>query len=56
MAVKKIANFGAEELPEEYICESTDVKPTEDVVVGSTLWELDSKKGYIFDGTNWREV
>lgn len=56
MAFKKIANFGVEDLPEEFICESTDVKPTEDIVAGSTAWELDTKKGYIFDGENWREV
>lgn len=56
MAVQKIINFGTSDLPDEYIGESTDVKPIEEVVVGSTFWELDSKKGYIFDGFNWREV
>ena len=56
MAFKKIKNSGVVELPQEYLCESTDEKVTEDIVIGSTLWELDSKIGYIFDGTSWREV
>jgi hypothetical protein len=56
MAFKKIENYGGSEIPEEYICESTDVKDTENIVAGSTCWELDTKVGFIFDGTTWREV
>ncbi len=56
MAFQKIHNHGVEDLPEEFICESTDVKPTENVPTGSTAWELNTKKGFIFDGSAWREV
>ena len=56
MAFNKIKNSGVVDLPQEYLCESTDEKETDGIVYGSTLWELDAKKGYIFDGTSWREV
>lgn len=56
MAFEKIDNHGVVDLPEEYLCESTDIKPTENIVRGSTCWELDTQLAFIFDGTNWREV
>ena len=31
---------------------STDTKPTELLGTGSTLWEIDTKKGWIFDEKN----
>lgn len=40
----------------EFIGLSTDTKPTTDCGAGSTFWELDLKKPYIFDGTTWWEV
>lgn len=43
-------------LPKEFLCESTDAKPTEDIAIGSTAFELDTKKNFIFDGTNWRST
>lgn len=39
-------------------CLSTDTKPTEDVVNGSVLLEMDTSKIYMFDesGIQWMEV
>ena len=39
-------------------CLSTDAKPTEDVKNGSTLVEIDTGRGYVFDATGgtWHEV
>lgn len=56
MSFTKIANHGTSELPEEYVCASTDQKPTENIVAGSTAWEYDTKKGYVFADGGWREV
>ena len=56
MAWTKIQNHGVEELPEEFICASTDVKDITDIPDGSTLWEYDTKKGYVFADGDWREV
>jgi hypothetical protein len=35
---------------------STDSKPTEGVGKNSLFYELDTKKVYYFDGTQWKEV
>jgi hypothetical protein len=54
MTVKKIGkvtNYNIQEL----IGLSTDTKPV-DIDAGSTFYELDTKKGYIFDGTTWFEI
>jgi hypothetical protein len=40
----------------EYICHSTDEKPTEDMLEGATLWEWDTKTAYIFADGDWREL
>jgi hypothetical protein len=39
-------------------CLSTDEKPTEDIMNGSTLLEMDTGKMYMFDKDNetWREI
>lgn len=39
-------------------CLSTDTKPTEGVKNGSTLIEMDTGKGYLFDadGGTWRQI
>jgi hypothetical protein len=56
MAWTKIHNHGVEKLPEEFMCASTDIKPTDDIVEGSTVWEYDTKTGYVFADGDWREV
>lgn len=42
----------------EYVCLSTDTKPTDGIVNGSICIEMNTKKVYIFDETNaqWREL
>ena len=57
MAIQRVHNYGVSDLPMEYTCEDADVAtlPT-DVPVHSTAWALDTKVGYIFDGSSWREV
>lgn len=39
-------------------CMSTDQKPTEGIKNGSTLVEMDTGKGYLFDAASsaWREI
>lgn len=39
-------------------CLSTDTKPTEGIHNGSTLMEIDTGKGYLFDavGKQWHEL
>lgn len=37
----------------EYYGKSTDTKPTSNVKIGSTFFEIDSKEVYMFDGTSW---
>lgn len=56
MAFDKVRDKGVIDLPNEYTCESGDAKPTADIVTHSTCWELDTKLGFIFDGTSWREA
>lgn len=56
MSFTKINHFGVEELPEDFVCTSTDDKPTEGIITGSTLWEYDTKKAYIFADGDWREL
>ena len=40
----------------DWKCLSTDEKPTEDVNTNDLLLELDTGKGYYFDGANWNEI
>jgi hypothetical protein len=37
----------------EYYGNSTDEKPTENIIVGSTYFEIDTVEVYMWDGTNW---
>jgi hypothetical protein len=37
----------------EYYGKSTDTKPVVDVIVGSTYFEIDTKRVYMWDGTSW---
>ena len=38
----------------DFICLSTDTKPTAGILVGSTIWEYDTNITYVnIDGTNW---
>ncbi len=37
----------------EYYGKSTDSKPTEDVIVGSTYFEIDTTAVSMWDGTTW---
>jgi hypothetical protein len=39
--------------PKELFGLSTDTKPTTNVPVGSIFWETDTKKKYLFSGTEW---
>jgi len=38
-----------------YICQSTDIKKTDNIEEGSFLFETDTKKRYMFNGTAWVE-
>ena len=40
----------------DWKCLSTDEKPTEDVAENDLLLELDTGKGYYFDGEAWQPV
>lgn len=40
----------------EYFGKSTDVKPTSNIVIGSTFFEIDTKNVYMFDGSVWEEI
>ena len=42
----------------DYVCLSTDDKPTEDVVNGSICLEMDTGTFYVFDeaGSQWVEI
>ena len=37
----------------EYYGNSTDEKPTENIIVGSTYFEIDTVEVYMWDGTSW---
>lgn len=37
----------------EYFGKSTDTKPTANVQIGSTFFEIDTTTVYMFDGSNW---
>ena len=37
----------------EYYGKSTDVKPTANIIVGSTYFEVDTTIVYMWDGTSW---
>lgn len=38
-----------------YVCESTDIKPTEDMKYGDKVREIDTGLDYIFNGSAWVE-
>jgi hypothetical protein len=38
-----------------YIAESGDSKSTTNIELGSTLWEIDTNKMFMFDGSSWNE-
>lgn len=40
----------------DYMGESTDTKPTEDISVNTLYLELDTGDFYYFDGTTWKKV
>ena len=42
--------------PREYFGNSTDTKPTVDVTLGSTFFEIDKTKISMFDGTKWMVI
>ena len=65
MAFEKISNYGVVLPPQEFTCESADTKPLVmtdplgaeiPIPKHSTCWVYDTKEGFIFDGTSWREV
>lgn len=37
-----------------YICQSTDVKPTSGMQEGLVAYETDTGKYYVFDGSTWK--
>lgn len=40
----------------DYMGESTDTKPTEDISVNTLYLELDTGDFYYFNGTTWKKV
>ena len=42
----------------DYVCLSTDTKPSGDIANGSFCIEMDTKKVYVYDKDNeqWREI
>ena len=40
----------------DWKCLSTDEKPVDGVNVNDLLLELDTGKGYYFDGADWNEI
>lgn len=40
----------------DYLCESTDTKPTADIPVNTLILELDTGDFYYFTGTEWAKV
>ena len=40
----------------DWKCLSTDAKPTEGVNINDLLLELDTGKGYYFNGSDWNPV
>lgn len=50
-----MAIIGPFEYTVSYLCLSTEAKPTINVPQGSGLYELDTGKIYLYDGTNWNQ-
>lgn len=55
-SARKYAN--KEQSAEDYVCLSTDSKPTEGIVNGSMCLEMDTSKFYVFNeaGKAWVEL
>jgi hypothetical protein len=53
MAIKKIEDQYPASFPKEYIGISSDIKPTVNISVGSTIYETDTKNVYVYNGTSW---
>lgn len=51
-----MAVIGPFEYKVEYICSSTDTKPTDRVPKGSGLYETDTGDIYLYDGTTWHQT
>ncbi len=52
-----VSDVDGRKIPYEFYGKSTDTKPTEKVINGSTFYEMDTKKLYMFDeeGLTWLE-
>jgi hypothetical protein len=50
-----MAVIGPFEYTVKYLCSSTDTKPSVSVPKGSGLYETDTGKIYLFDGTTWHQ-
>lgn len=39
--------------PMEYFAKSNEIKPSGDIIKGSTLFEIDTSTAYMWDGSSW---
>lgn len=37
----------------QYVCDSSDIKQTDDIELGSKLLVVDTQEKYLFNGTAW---
>ena len=51
-----MAVIGPFEYKVEFMCSSTDTKPTDRVPKGSGLYETDTGDIYLYDGTTWHQT
>lgn len=65
MSFDRVRKYGVVNPPQEFTCESTDIKSvtmrdasgnTIPIPKHSTCWEYNTKIMYIFDGISWRNV
>lgn len=48
-----VVEMASPEYRRDFICASTDTKPTENIPIGSAIYETDTKTWYMFDGSEW---
>ena len=53
MAITEIAEFGRALQYRRLAGLSSDSKPTTNMPIGSTFLETDTRRGFIYDGSNW---
>lgn len=55
-AIAEIAKPVTVSGPKSYYGKSTDIKPTVDIIIGSTYFEIDTVTVYMWDGTSWEVI